>query len=161
MTLLDVEHKDSILRTFILFVQTAQAVLKYTDALLYKEAGLSVVKLIALQALDSNDGAMTPSGIAEWTHTERHNITMLVTRMRRDGLVITERNNANKRFVNIVLTDKGREVHNRAMLVARKVVNQVMSSIIEGDAVLLEKSLGVLRRNARYGLEELANRPQP
>jgi len=104
---------------------------------------------------------MTPSGIAEWTHTERHNVTTLVTRMSRDGLVTAERNNANKKLVDIVLTDKGREVLNRAMPVARKVVNQVMSSIAAGDAVLLEKSLGVLMRNARYGLEELADHPQP
>ena len=47
------------------------------------------------------------------------------------------------------------------MLVASKVVNQVMSSVAEGDAVLLEKSLGVLKRNARYGLEELTNRVKP
>ena len=108
--MIDVGHKDSILRTFILFVQTAQAVLKYADALLYKEAGLSVVKLIALKALDTNGGTMTPSGIAEWTHTERHNVTTLVNRMSRDGLITAERNNVNKRLVNVVLTDEGRRL---------------------------------------------------
>ncbi len=79
---IDVDHGDAVLRTFILFVQTARAVLKYTDADLYRKARLSIIKLIALRALASNNGVMIPSEIAEWTQTERHNITALIGRMR-------------------------------------------------------------------------------
>ena len=152
-TLIDVDHEDTILRTFILFVQTAREVLKYTDAYLYRKAGLSAIKLIVLRILVSNNGIMTPSEIAEWTQTERHNITELVNRMKREGLVTAERNNRDKRFVNITLTDKGREVLGQAMPVAREIVNQVMSSTTEGDAILLEKLLRVLRQNAQDRLE--------
>ncbi len=158
--MIDVFHEDAVLRTFILFVQSAQAVLKYADAHLYKKARLSVVKLIVLQVLDSKSGAMMPSDMAKWTQTERHNITALVNRMRQDGLVTAERNSSNKRFVNITLTDKGREVLRQAMPVAREVVNQVMVSIAERDAILLEKLLRVLRENARDGLEDITNRPK-
>jgi len=56
-SLIDVNLDDTILRTFILFVQTARAVLKYADSHLYRKARLSVIKLIALQALASNNGA--------------------------------------------------------------------------------------------------------
>jgi DNA-binding MarR family transcriptional regulator len=159
--LIDVSHDDTIVRTFILFVQTARAVLKYTDADLYRKARLSTVKLIALRALASNDGTMTPSEIAEWTQTERHNITGLIDRMRQDGLVTAERDSSDRRLVNVALTDKGQEVLSQAMLVAREVVNQVMSSIAEGDAALLEKQLRALRQNVHQGFEGLANRPQP
>ena len=76
--------------------------------------------------------------------------------MRRDGLVTTERNNSDKRFVNVTLTDKGRDVLGRAMLVATEVVNQVMLSISEDDSALLEKPLRVLRQNAHDGLEHVA-----
>ena len=151
--MMDVDTEDTILRTYILFAQTAQAVLKYADAHLYRKARLSVVKLVALQALASNNGVMKPSQIAEWTYTQRHNITTLVERMRQDGLVITERDVGDKRVVRVTLTDKGWECLGRAMPVAREVVNQVMSSITEGDAALLEKSLRVLRQNACRGLE--------
>ena len=159
--MIDIDHEDNILRAFILFVQTGQAVLKYADAHLYRKARLSTVKLIVLQALASNNGVMTPSEIAEWTQIERHNVTALVGRMRQDGLTIAECNSSDKRFVNITLTDKGREVIMQAMPVAREIVNNVMSSITERDAALLEKRLRVLRQNAQYGLESLANRPQP
>ena len=154
--IVDVEIEDDVLRTFILFVQTAQKVLKYADSHLYREASLSVVKLITLRALASNNRAMTPSELAKWTQTERHNITALVNRMGRDGLVIAERNSSDKRVVNITLTDQGREVLSQAMPEARKVVNQVMASITESDAIPLEKMLRVLRKNAHDGLEDVA-----
>jgi len=157
---IDVDHEDAVLRTFILFVQTARSILKYTDAHLYTNARLSIIKLIVLQALASNNRAMTPSEIAEWTQTERHHITALIGRMRQDGLVTAERNSSNKRFVNITLTDKGRETLDRAMPVAKEVVDQVMLSIDEGDAALLEKYLRTLRQNADDSLENIAKHSQ-
>ena len=142
-------------------MQTARAVLKYADTHLYRKAHLSIIKLIALRALASNDGVMIPSKIAEWTQTERHNITALINRMRQDGLVTAERNSSDKRLVNITLTDKGREVLSRAMPVAKEIVDQVMLSIDEGDATLLEKQLRVLRQNAYDGLGNVAKHSQP
>ena len=159
--MIDVDHHDIILRTFILFVQTAHTVLKYADAHFYRKARLSVIKFIALQALAINGGTMTLSQIAEWTNRERHNITTLVERLKRDGLVTAERDNRDKRFVNVMLTDKGREVVSQATPVARDILNQVMLSVSGGDAVLLEKPLAVLRQNAHYGLEHATKHSQP
>ena len=159
--LIDVNHDDTILRTFTLFVQTARSVLKYADSRLYRKARLSVVKLIALRVLASNNRAMTPSELAEWTQTEPHNITTLINRMKQDGLVTAERNTSDKRLVNITLTDKGREALNRTMPVAKEIVDRVMLSIDEGDVALLEKYLQTLRQNAHQGLEHLARGSRP
>ncbi len=154
--LIDVDLDSFILRTFILFVQTADVVLKYADANFYRKTRLSVIKYMVLQILATNGGTMTPSQIAEWTFRERHNITTLVERLKRDGLVKTKRNNRDKRSLNVTLTAKGRKVLKQAMPVAREIVNRVMLSISEGDAITLEKSLRVLRQNAHDGLEHLA-----
>ena len=154
--MIDIDSDVNILRTYMLFAQTAQAALKYADAHLYREAGLSIVKLVALKALASNNGIMKPSEMANWTYTERHNMTTLVERMRRDGLVITERDTGDKRVVKVILTHKGRECLSRAMVAATEIVSQVMSSITEADAALLEKSLRVIRQNACHGLESIA-----
>ena len=159
--LIDVNHDDTILRTFILFVQTARSVLKYSDADLSRKARLSTIKFIVLRVLANNNRAMTPSEIAEWTQTEPHNITTLIDRMRRDGLVTAERNTSDKRLVNITLTDKGREALNRTMPVAKEIVDRVMLSIDEGDVALLEKYLQTLRQNAHQGLEHLARGSRP
>ena len=154
--MINVDHDNTTVRTFILFMQTARVVQKYADAHLYRKARLSTVKLIVLRVLASNGRAMKPSEIAEWTQTERHNITTLVNRMRRDGLVTAERNSGNKRLVDITLTDKGRDVLSRAMPVATEVVNRVMRSFSEDDVALLEKQLRPLRQNANDGLEHVA-----
>ena len=159
--MINVDHEDTVLRTFILFVQTARVVLKYVDAHMYREAGLSTSKLIVLRVLASKGGVMTPSKIADWTQTERHNITALVQRMKQDGLITAKRDSSDRRIVNVILTDKGREVLDRAMPVAKEVVSQVMSSITEGDASHLENVLRVLRENTHNGLESLARYPQP
>ncbi len=159
--LVDVSHVNVILRTFILFVQTAYTVLKYADAHFYRAARLSTIKFIVLKALAINGGSMTPSEIAEWTFKERHNITTLADRLKRDGLVKTERSSKDKRFVNVILTAKGRRVLKQATPVAREIVDQVMLSFSEGDAVLLEKSLRILRQNAHSSIEQLAKLSRP
>ncbi len=159
--LIDVDHEDRILRTFILFVQAADTTMKYANTHFYRKEGLSVIKVIVLRVLATHGGTMAPSEIAEWTFRERHNITTLINRMKRDGLVRVERNIKDKRFVNVSLTAKGRKVLKQAMPVAREIVNQVMLSISDGDAAPLEKSLRVLRQNAHDGLEDLAKRDQP
>ncbi len=156
----DVDHEDTILRSFILFVQAADTIMKYANTLLYRKGKLSIIKVIVLRVLAANGGTMNPSEIAEWTFRERHNITTLINRLKRDGLVRVERNIKDKRFVNVSLTDKGRKVLKQAMPVAREIVNRVMLSISEGDAVPLEKSLRVLRQNAHDGLEHLAKSAQ-
>ena len=154
----DLHFKENTIRTFIQFVQTARSVLKYTDTYLYRKARLSTVQLIVLRTLAGNGGVMTPSEIAKWTQTERNNITTLVQRMKQDGLVTAERNSSNRRIMNVTLTNKGREVLDQAMPVAEESVSQVMLSITEGDAILLEKLLRVIRQNAQSGLEDLTKR---
>ena len=157
-SLIDVDIDDIILRIFILFVQSADAVLKYADAHFYRKAHLSVIKFMLLKILAVNDGTMTPSEIAKWTFRERHDITTLVDRLKQDGLVRTERKKRDRRFVNVTLTAKGWEVLKQTTPVAHEIVNQVMTSISVADAVPLENSFRVLRQNARSGLENLAER---
>ena len=156
--MVNVDHEDAVLRTFILFIQTARAALKYADSHLYRKMRLSTIKLIVLRVLASSGGLMRPSEIAEWTQTERHNITALIDRMRKEELVTVECNTSDKRFVDVTLTDKGREVLSKAMPVAREIIDQVMLSITEGDSALLEKPLRVMRQNVNRELEYTAKR---
>lgn len=154
-----VDHENLILRTFMLFTQTADAVKKYADALLYR-VGLSSIKLIVLRVLASNGGTMTPSEIAHWTLRERHNITTLVDRMKKQGLVKARRSRRDRRSVNITLTKKGRKFLEEHTPLSRDIVDQIMSSVSEDDATLLEKVLGVLSQNAETGLKRVAERSQ-
>ena len=158
---IDVTPDDIILRTFIMFVQTAHIVLKYADAHFYRKTGLSAIKFIVLRGLAFHGGSMRPSEIAEWTYRERHNITTLVDRLKRDGLVRTNRNSKDRRVMTVTLTDKGQHVLSEATPVSWEIVKEVMRSFSEDDAVPLEKQLRVLRQNAHNGLRDIARRSQP
>jgi DNA-binding MarR family transcriptional regulator len=159
--MIDVNNDDDILMTFILFVRSAQLVLKYADSTFYRKAKLSVIKFIVLRALANSGGVMRPHKIADWTQTERQNITALINRMRQEGLVEAERDSSDKRYVNVTLTDRGREALSLAVPAAREVINQVMSSISKEDTVLLKKLLEVLRKNAKDGFEHIAEQDSP
>ncbi len=154
--MVDIDNEDPISKAFILFVQTADTVRKYADAIFYKKAGLSTIKFTVLKILAANGGTMIPSQIAQLTIRERHNITTLVDRLEQDGLVRTKHDDKDRRFINITLTNKGKKVLIQATPVAREIVDQVMSSITKGDTFLLEKLMGILRQNASHGLEHIA-----
>lgn len=151
--LIDIDHSDTRISAFLLFIQVAKAVLKYIDACLYEKLNLSISKLIAVQALSRAGDGMAPSNIARWTGTERHNITTLITRMKREGLVTAERDKSNKRFVNVKLTDKGKEVYTASIPVANEIFKKVMQSITEEDAALLKAKLTVIKANIYSELE--------
>jgi DNA-binding MarR family transcriptional regulator len=160
-TYIDVDEStepNTIIRTFILFYQTARWVQKFADSYLYREAGISLVQFIALQTLKVNDGVMTPSGIAEWTQTERHNVTTLVRRMTKDGLIETKPDSTDRRIINVFITKKGREALERAMPVAKQVINLVMSSVNEDDANQVEHMLKCMRLNAHSSLIDMGKR---
>ena len=153
--LIEIDHDEIIQRTFMVFVQAADVVLKYADAYFYRKAGLSTIKFIVLKILDVNGGTMTPSQIAEWTNRERHNITTLIQRLKRDGFVYARRDRRDRRIINVYLTDKGRKTLKEAVSVSQEIINQVMSSIDEDNALLLEKLVRVLRQNSHTSLEEV------
>ena len=157
--MINISHEDPILKTFMLFMQTARAVAKYSDSRFFQAARLSTVKYVALKALAISGGTLTATGLATWTDTERHNITALVNRMKAEGLVTTERGNDDKRFINVRLTDKGHGLFRQATPVARGITNEVMSGIGKGQAAQLERLLKVLRGNTQRPLE-IASRPK-
>jgi len=152
----EIPHSETIGRTLMLLTQTARLISKYMDAYFYNKARFSFIKFMALKTLASRNGVMTPTQIAEWTQTELHNITTLVARLKKEGLVYTERSNIDKRNVNVFLTEKGRMVLNQVMPVAREIIDQIMSSITETDASNLSPMLEVLRDNTYGRLESIA-----
>ena len=98
---------------------------------------------------------MTHSRIAEWTFRERHNITTMVDRMRKDKLVRTERDKKDRRTINVILTEQGQQVLSQVLPAAGEVVNIIMSSISRSDYPHCEQLLGSMRQNAYGGLEKL------
>jgi DNA-binding MarR family transcriptional regulator len=150
------ELEDPIKEAFALFMQSANAVQKYSDSTFYKRSKLSTSKYSVLQILAMSDGRMTPSEISRWILRERHNVTTLVARMKREGLVEVEPSTTDRRSVNIILTDKGRDKLEQATPVAQEIVEKVMKSVGERSVNGIMKSMGILKQNAYDGMAALA-----
>jgi MarR family transcriptional repressor of emrRAB len=152
-----ISHEETIGRTLMLLTQTARLINKYADAYFYKKTDVSFTKFLALKILASasKNEVMTPTRLSEWTQTELHSVTMLVDRMKKDGLVYTERSETDRRNVFIYLTDKGKEILDQVKPIASALIEHIMSSITEADAAQLEKVLVILRDNAYDRLESL------
>ena len=138
--------------TFGLFIQTADAVLKYSEAVLNK-AGLSLIKLRVLQLLQLHGGTLRPSEIATLTLRERHNITTLMRRLEKSRLIKSKPSRKDKRSINVTITEKGRQAIEDASPAARKIVKQIMSSFPDSQAAVLEELLKILKQNALGGLK--------
>jgi DNA-binding MarR family transcriptional regulator len=146
---LPVTPEDSAFRTFMLFMQVGSATSKHADSRFYRVKRLSMAKYLALMALTVNGGTLIHSELAVWTNTKRHNITTLVERMQKDGLVITRRRTHDKRFVEVTLTEAGRAAFESAGPVARSIVYRMMSGIGEDEAAVLERCLQTMGKNIR------------
>jgi DNA-binding MarR family transcriptional regulator len=90
---------------------------------------------------------MTSAKLAKRTNTRPHNITTLADRMKKDGLITTERSEVDKRLVIIRLTDKGQSVIDKALPLAQEVISGITSSISEQDLVTSEKVLTMVTQN--------------
>ena len=157
--IIEIGIQETLPRVFVLFLQTAHAVEKYTDKELYFKAGLSMPKLAVLQILKTNGGTMMPSTIAAWMLVEKHNMTTLIDRLRRDELVRVERGTqADRRVAQVILTDKGRQTLKQASPVNQKIIQKIMANLDEDTAASLEKVLKILRINAVEGLNSILPR---
>ena len=141
----NIEEKDA--RVFVLFVQTAELVLKCTEAV-FNRAGMSLVKLMVLQLLQAHDGTLTPTEIARLINREKHDITTLVRRMERAQLITTKRSEIDTRSINVTITDKGKKAIIDTLPAARSIYKNLMSSIPDSSYDVLERSLKILRLNA-------------
>ena len=142
----EINHEDPVLRAFMMFMQLGQAIYKYSDRRFYGK-GVTTATFIALKGLIITGGVMTHSQLAAWTNTEKHNITTLVDRMKKDGLVTSEYSKEDRRVAHITVTPKGRKVFEQAIGVSREIMNQAMNGIGASGAAQLEKVLKKMKTN--------------
>jgi DNA-binding MarR family transcriptional regulator len=73
---------------------------------LAKETGLTAPQLLVLQSV-ANASRAKPSDVAKQVHLSQATITSIVDRLVRDGLVVRQRSDQDRRSLEIVLTKEG------------------------------------------------------
>ena len=76
---------------------------------LQRETGLTTSQLLVLEAVVKLDTS-TPSNIAKEVQLSQATVTNLVDRMERNKLVLRQKSIADKRVVEVQLTEKGRDM---------------------------------------------------
>ena len=76
---------------------------------LQRETGLTTSQLLVLEAVVKLDTS-TPSNIAKEVQLSQATVTNLVDRMERNNLVLRQKSIADKRVVEVQLTEKGRDM---------------------------------------------------
>ena len=125
------------------FLETAEAVEARLEAAV-NPLGLSLAKLAVLHFLADAKEPLPLSALAERQHCVRSNITQLVDRLEKDGLVRRRADSNDRRSVRAALTAAGTRAHAEGMDALRQVQRAIMGPLNEGDAESLRAALKAL-----------------
>ena len=132
---------------FLKYWVTSRKLNKYLETTIYSRTKMSSIQGTCLHALSVNSEGMRPTELARWLITERHNITTLIRRMEKSGLVKIKRNKNNQRDVRVSITDKGKKVQSEAVPIAREIVSELMSSFTNDDLIQMQRMCKMMSEN--------------
>lgn len=110
------------------------------------EAGLSLPKLIALQALSAAGESLPLNQLADRLSCVRSNITQLVDRLEADGLVTRQPDPHDRRSRLAVLTAAGRKACREGSRIKTEAERHLLGPLNRKEADLLAGLLGKLTR---------------
>ena len=130
-------------------MQTVARLPTALDVQLQRDSDLSFLEYYVLAALsEAPEGTVGMSTLAVLTNAEQSRLSHLVTRLERQGLVGRERDRANGRYINAVITDAGRARMKQAGLDTATSAN-ALDSMSATDVQALSRVCG--RINAQLG----------
>ena len=125
------------------FLDAAEAVEARLEAAV-SPTGLSLAKLAVLHFLAEAKEPLPLSALAERQHCVRSNITQLVDRLEKDGLVRRRADPDDRRSVRAALTPVGERAHAEGMRALAEEQRAIVNSLSAGDAANLQEVLGLL-----------------
>ena len=114
---------------------------------------ISLAQIDALMILNVSKRPLAPSEIASYLFRERHSVSGLLARMLEAGYVNKVRDQTDKRFFQIQITPKGREVVRRVAPVSLAVAIQIVKSSLSAHEI--GELDGLLKRIRDASLREL------
>ena len=124
---------------------TAGAVEARLEAAL-SPVGLSLAKAGVLHHLAEAPGPVALSDLAKHQNCVRSNITQLIDRLEKEGLVRRRADRDDRRSVRAALTAAGERAYGKAMRLLAAEQRAIVSSLSPGDAAMLHSTLRALAR---------------
>lgn len=132
-----VDAPDSVLGRLI---GTADALKRRTETAL-TTAGLSMAKVSVLQILVDADEPIALSDLAERNQCVRSNITQLVDRLEKDGLVRRIFDAGDRRIRRAELTPAGRQAHAAGVRILEMQERQLTDALSTADRAALTRAI--------------------
>jgi DNA-binding MarR family transcriptional regulator len=143
----DIVEHEALLNIYY----TANLLKKRADVL-FKASGLTdvqynVMALLTYQA--GEEGGLSQAQLSNMMLVNRANITTLVDRMEKSGLVVRTSHSEDRRFNIIKLTTKGKKLFEKVEPLYHEQIQQVMSSVAKPEQKKLITILEKVRANLR------------
>ncbi|MCA9596619.1 MAG: MarR family transcriptional regulator [Myxococcales bacterium] len=146
----DSEDLDAIVEAIVYLYTESRRVTKG----LAGRYGLTGPQLAVIKMLEPV-GKLSLSELSWKIRARNSTVTGIIDRMEREGLVKRRRSAADRRVVNIVLTDAGKKLASEISVEPVQIFRRVLSELSEGDAKELSRILTLLARRVRDLAEEL------
>lgn len=140
---------DRIVETILYLYTESRRVTKVVA----RGMGLTGPQVTALKILEAV-GEISLSELSERMSARNSTITGIVDRMERDGLVVRERSEQDRRVVKIRATERGSQIARGVPVTAMELFSAALSSLPEGDRGELLRILASLADRVRAEVEE-------
>ncbi|WP_201772327.1 MarR family transcriptional regulator [Hoeflea sp. BAL378] len=119
--------------------------------------GLSVAKFDVLAQLHRHPEGVPMGELSRSLKVSNGNVSGLVSRLRKDGLVDRLATKADRRSFRASLTEKGRKVFEEAIKLHRQVVSEKLQNVSLSDIDAVTSGLRAMSMKTRSGVEEEVN----
>lgn len=111
----------------------------------FSKYSLSAEQHSVLMAMKYIKSPVTPTAIAHWLDRNPNSISLIVERMAKAGLVKGTRDLRDRRSVRLVITKKGKEIHDKSTIAGWQLIQEILSTMKEEEIRTLIQLLGKVR----------------
>ena len=142
-------------KLWILCHRTSDLASRYMDYILTKQSGITYQQFLVLVILEQTNFQGTVGNIAEKLGRTQNTLSVLLDRMKRDGLVRKTRNLSDKRLVRVAVTEKGKKKLAESVDVGWNVIKDLISPLSEEEMSTMVQLIGRLETLTRERLMEI------
>ena len=139
--------RHPVLRAWALYHQTYNLLYK-CEEVMFAKIGLTPQKYMVLMAIRLIEDHATVSDVAQWLDRNTNSVSLIVDRMKKDGLVMRSRSLGDRRTVRLSLTQKGKEKLDESSVPGWDLVQGMMSPLSEKELKTFADLLEPIRKKA-------------
>ena len=137
---------------FLYLAAFADLINRYIDTTLFKRDVFSRLRWGALSLLIVRGGSLTPTQLARLLFRSKHSITKVVDTLEKDGLVIRERVDKDRRIIHVKVTSEGLDFVTQTLCLGAELTQKVMSTLDKDEGKIL---VNLIRRLRRATIDEI------